>query len=1186
VPAGWDEAPAATPLAGKGAIKSMAKFLWPEVCNIKRGTKMKALSSWAALVLAICSALVIGLGLPPGAAAQGEAAQPTRSVLLLFSFEHHVPGYIMAEKGVREVLEGDPTAKTVFFTEHMDLARFPEESYRLGLADRYRQKYAHKKIDLVIAMHSAALDFLNQHGDQIFPGVPVVFGIVGKGELKTRQLKPNITGVADTVDFAGTLELALRLLPRTQRVVVISGGDELDKAFDRLVHQAYEPFGDRLEFKYLSGLPMPVLLGEVASLPERTIIIYSSIFRDGLGQAFVPVEGLRLISSVANAPVFGAWDTFLGQGMVGGNVASVEQDGLDMGQLALEILRGGPTTPIPEVRPGKNILMVDWRQLQRWGLSAAALPPGAVVRHREKGFWDLYKWESLGFIALLLLESVLIGLLLTQRARRLRAEEGLRLANEGLELRVRERTAELQGANQQLLREMNERRAVVEALLESEDKFRSLFNNASVGMFRTKLDGSRMLDVNDKFLAILGRTREEMLAAPSASHWADPRERREMVRRLEAEGQVTDFQCQMLNKQGEIRWCLTSLKVYRDQGVLEGSIQDITERKRNEEERELTSEVLHLVNAARNRDELLRSLLGRLNAWSGCQAVGIRLREGDDYPYFETSGFPPEFVRLENNLCARDEQGETIRDADGRAALDCMCGNIIQGRFDPDKSFFSNGGSFWSNCTTDLLATTTEAERQARTRNRCNAVGYESVALIPLRSGGETFGLLQFNDKRPGRFSAQKIALFERLAQRLADCLARMQAEEGKVALEAQLRQAHKMEAIGTLAGGIAHDFNNILAAILGFAEMAHEDAQSGRADPTDLMQIMVSAQRARDLVQQILTFSRKKEPALQPLDLNQVVRRTQEILGRTIPKMISIENHLADGLPAIQADPTQVEQVLLNLASNAQDAMPDGGRLVMETQHVILDQEYCRRHLEVLPGPYVLLMVSDSGAGVDQNDRERIFEPFFTTKEIGKGTGLGLSTVYGIVKNHGGHIHCHSEPGQGATFKLYWPVSREIVPASHSRERAAPDKALMGSETVLLVDDEDFLRQLGARALKSVGYQVVTAASGEEALEKFRRPGGRPDLVIMDLGMPGMGGHKAMKAMLELEPLAKVVIASGYSAQGRAKGALQDGAAGYVAKPFRRDDLLATVRRVLDTKVEVASRAGRDDAGGEVAKD
>ena len=374
--------------------------------------------------------------------------KPVRNVLFLFSFEHVVPSYNLVEKGVRQVLNGDQSVKTVFFSEHMDLARFPEASYRETLADRYRQKYAGKKIDLIVTLNSPALDFMNQSGEKVFPGVPVVFGIVVKSEVDKRVLRPNITGVVDAPDFGGTLDLALRLLPGTRRVAVISGSENVDKGFEDQARQVYQAYQDRFEFRYLSGLPMPTLLQEVAKLPEQTVIIYSSIYKDGLGQAFVPIEALQLISRAANAPVFGPWDPFLGNGAVGGSMGSLEQEGLDLGRLALDILQGGPVRPVPGGLPGKNVIMIDWRQMKRWALSMDRLPPHSLVRYREFGFWDLYKWEAMGVLALLLLETLLIGLLLAQRGRRLRAEHQLRRLNR--ELRA------ISDCNQALIRATDE----------------------------------------------------------------------------------------------------------------------------------------------------------------------------------------------------------------------------------------------------------------------------------------------------------------------------------------------------------------------------------------------------------------------------------------------------------------------------------------------------------------------------------------------------------------------------------------------------------------------------------------------------------------------------------------------------------------------------------------------------------
>ena len=382
--------------------------------------------------------------------------------------------------------------------------------------------------------------------------------------------------------------------------------------------------------------------------------------------------------------------------------------------------------------------------------------------------------------------------------------------------------------------------------------------------------------------------------------------------------------------------------------------------------------------------------------------------------------------------------------------------------------------------------------------------------------------------------------------------------------LARQLQQAQKMEALGTLAGGIAHDFNNILGVVIGFSEIALQTAKD-KADPSaSIREILKASDRARALVKQILTFSRKEEGDLTPLNLNREIRDIVELLSKTIPKMITIETHLDPDLMPVMANANQIEQVLLNLGSNAQDAMPGGGRLVIETQNLNLDQEFCRQHFKVQPGPHVLLMVSDTGVGMDAQIRDHIFEPFFTTKEAGKGTGLGLSTIYGIVKGFGGQISCYSEPGTGTTFKIYLPAHQQSIshPAGVFKLAA---KLPGGHETILLVDDEDTLRDLGAQSMSSMGYQVLTAKSGEEALEVYNAQGNGIDLVIMDLSMPGMGGVRALKAILEVNPAAKVMIASGYTANGTVKEALLAGAMGYVAKPFRLSELLNEVRNVLD---------------------
>ena len=395
------------------------------------------------------------------------------------------------------------------------------------------------------------------------------------------------------------------------------------------------------------------------------------------------------------------------------------------------------------------------------------------------------------------------------------------------------------------------------------------------------------------------------------------------------------------------------------------------------------------------------------------------------------------------------------------------------------------------------------------------------------------------------------------------DISERKEAEKEKERMQVQLRQAQKMEAVGTLAGGIAHDFNNLLQAVQGYAQLLLFKKDGDDDGQRELKQIVRAAERGAELTQQLLTFSRKIESELQPINFNREVENVRLLLERTIPKMIEVEFHLAEDLKMVNADPGQVEQILMNLAVNAKDAMPDGGKLIVETANVILDKDYCKIHRVANPGSYVQLTVTDTGHGIDKMTIEHIFEPFYTTKETGKGTGLGLATVYGIVKSHNGHIVCYSEPDEGTTFKIYLPTIDYTQEARKAEEH--PTEPEGGSETMLLVDDEEPIRGLGTQILEEFGYTVLTAADGESALQLYREEQEKIDLVILDLIMPGMGGKLCLVELLKIDLEAKVAIASGYSPDGPTKEILQNGAKGFISKPYDLRQMLKVVREVLD---------------------
>jgi PAS domain S-box-containing protein len=380
--------------------------------------------------------------------------------------------------------------------------------------------------------------------------------------------------------------------------------------------------------------------------------------------------------------------------------------------------------------------------------------------------------------------------------------------------------------------------------------------------------------------------------------------------------------------------------------------------------------------------------------------------------------------------------------------------------------------------------------------------------------------------------------------------------------LQDQFRQAQKMEAIGQLAGGVAHDFNNLLTVILGYCQLAKRKTKDNESLRQDLDQIEEASDRATTLVGQLLAFSRKQVLRLETINLNDVVARSEKMLIRLIGEDIDLVTNTTGEIGQVRADAGQVEQIILNLVVNARDAMPNGGKLTIETANVELDENYAKMHLEVTPGHYVLLAISDTGHGMDAKTQARVFEPFFTTKELGKGTGLGLSTVFGIVKQSGGHIWLYSETGKGTTFKIYLPRVDEPV---NSAEIEAPIVAsLRGSETLLLTEDDEAVRVLAEKILSTHGYQVLVATSGAGAMEIIQKTP-RISLLITDLVMPGLTGRELASELEKAQPDSKVLYLSGYAPNAIIHhGVLEEGVA-FLAKPFTPDALARRVRQELD---------------------
>jgi two-component system, cell cycle sensor histidine kinase and response regulator CckA len=382
--------------------------------------------------------------------------------------------------------------------------------------------------------------------------------------------------------------------------------------------------------------------------------------------------------------------------------------------------------------------------------------------------------------------------------------------------------------------------------------------------------------------------------------------------------------------------------------------------------------------------------------------------------------------------------------------------------------------------------------------------------------------------------------------------------------LQRQLLQAQKMEAIGQLAGGVAHDFNNLLGVIAGTTELIL--SALGREHPARprAEQALAAVSRAAGLTRQLLAFSRRQIVERRVLDLNRLVTETAQMLQRLIGEDVDLRCALDPDLTSIRADPGEIEQVVMNLAVNARDAMPRGGKLTLETQNVVLDAAYAQAHAGVAAGRYILLAVSDTGTGIAPEIRARIFEPFFTTKELGKGTGLGLSTVYGIVKDNGGHVALYSEPGRGTVFKLYFPA---IGAAAEGPEAAPETMTIAGSETILLVEDEAALRLIVSELLQEQGYVVLEAKDGADALRISDKHAGRIDVLMTDVVMPNMSGRELVERISSQRPETKVIFVSGYTDDAVVRHGVLSADVAFLQKPFRLEAVAQKIRAVLDAE-------------------
>ena len=646
---------------------------------------------------------------------------------------------------------------------------------------------------------------------------------------------------------------------------------------------------------------------------------------------------------------------------------------------------------------------------------------------------------------------------------------------EQLEQRVRELEKRL----------IEHKRASERGLRASEEKFRTLFNNASDAIFIQDFDG-QILEVNQIACDRLGYRRDELLhMAPT--DFGEPELGLLVSKRLEElqEKGCLRFETLHVDRHGKsISVEIISQTIdYEGRSAIISTARDITERKRAEESlRESKEQTLLIIN---NLPYLIFQIDKDLKVlWTNKAANKIN----------------PEAV---GQPCYKAFACRHMPCEDCNSLKAVSTGQIVTCTMHLPQAAGIQGETYW-----------------------------EQTA-VPLRNDqGEVIGAIVLSNNITGR-------------KRLED----------------RLQQAERLKAIGTLASGIAHEFNNLLMGILGNVSLMSLDIDTTHPHYLRLKNIKKQVQSGAKLTAHFLGYARKGKYKGKPVDLNALVREASDTFGKT-RKGISIHQQLADALFAIEADSAQIEQVLWNLLGNADDAMPGGGDLILKTDNVT-HEDMKGKVYDPKPGSYVRLMITDTGIGMDKETMQRIFDPFFTTKDIGRGTGLGLASAYGIIKGHAGYVDVESKKGHGTTFSIYLPSAKKEV----QKVVKTAQEVIEGRETILLVDDEEIIVELGRDMLEAMGYRVLTARDGKEAVEIYKDNKDEIDLVILDMVMPRMAGGKAYDKMKEIDPNVKVLLSSGYSMDSEAKEILARGCDAFIQKPFGMEGLSQKIREVLQKK-------------------
>ncbi len=1112
---------------------------------------------------------------PAGVSMAQAVPEPNEPRVLVLNSYHQ--GYEWTDgmvRGVRRAVAREAPDALVY-VEYMDSKRFwsgQDGVHARQLAEVYRLRYGDHQPDVIVTTDDNAFQFVLRRRGDLFPGVPVVFCGVNEFEPGMIAGREGITGVVEKLDQEATIDLALSLSPQAKRVALITDTTHTGLGNRALLEDLASKYARRAPFVFLDetgeGLTLPELLAKLRALPPDSVVLYMDFFRDRRGRYLDPAEVVPKVSQASSAPVYSMGSFYLGKGIVGGKITRSADQGMIAGARACAILEGASVASMPVLAEGASRYVFDYRQLDRFGIALSSLPPGSIVEHRPFSFYRTYRELVWGVTAVVGALLALLGLMAINMQRRRRAERSLR----------------------------------------------TLFEGVPDAVFVYDRMG-RIVHCNEVACRQTGYGREELLAM-------------RMVR-IEGEGFAGGFNDRVAelfangrrSGEGEHvardgRWVPVdinaSLIPYEGEELILEVVRDITDRKEAEEAlrasehrfRSFVENANDIVYAVRP-DGHFTYVSPNWQTFMGEPASRAVGRHFADYVHPEDAHLCEEFLdRVLRTGRSQSSVEYRVRRADGHVRWHVSTGSTLRDEADQTVSYIGIA----RDVTEEKRAQEAMRESEQRFRGVFEAASVGIALVRPdgrfLRvnrafgrivgrsegelSGGNVHDLALWPDDGDPEGIARVLAGWSD-AEQAQRPVARPDGAEAWVSihasvlrgpddeprcailvlndqtenrrLQSELLQAQKMEAVGRLAGGVAHDFNNMLQTILGYPDMllARTDDADDLAE--DLEEIRRAAQRSAELTRQLLAFARKQtiNPVL--LDLNDTVSGMLRMLHRLIGEDIELLwKPRSDGY--VRMDPVQVDQILANLVVNARDAITGGGRIVIETDSVEVGPEDLEAHPDSQPGPYVLLSVSDNGRGMDAQTLAQVFEPFFTTKPTDQGTGLGLATVYGIVKQNGGFLHVESQPSAGTVFRAYLP--RQQAPRPRTDEPAAP-QAQPGSETVLIVEDDQAILQLGKQLLTNLGYTVLAAATPQQALDIAGRQGDEIDLLLTDVVMPQMSGRDLWARIRRDHPQLPCLYMSGYTADVIAHKGVLDKGVRFLQKPFTALELGEKIRQTLD---------------------